>query len=93
MVPFGAAEYWSSNILGNSALLARTFCFLLEASISISASMSSAFRRPRFGLHSGKSARIARSSSTGMVSRAVLAKESLELGRSVMYSLGLLFNH
>ena len=84
---FGAAENWSSNMLENSALLERVCCFLLAALASDSASMSSAFRRPRFGLHSGSSARIARSSSAGIVSRTVVAKDSSDVGLSVMYSL------
>ena len=68
-------------MLVKSALDDRVCCFLLAALASASASMSSAFRRPRLGLHSGSKARTARSSSGGMPSRST--RESKLVGRSV----------
>jgi len=82
MALLGAAEYDSSNILVKSVLLERVCSFLLAVAASASASMSSAFRRPRLGRHSGRRARRARSSSGGMLSRSI--RLSSGAGRSVM---------
>ena len=83
----GAAEYGSSNMLVKSALLERVCTFLGAMLASEPPSISSAFRRPRFGLHSGSKARKAKSSSGGMPSRST--RESSVIGRLVRYELGL----
>lgn len=77
---WGFAAYCSSKVLKISALAERNWVLLL-ALLSVSA--SSAFRRPRLGLHSGSRARSARSSSGGTPSRMLSARESVVTGLSV----------
>lgn len=77
----GWAEYCSSKVPKNSALAERrNWLFLLGVP---SDSLSSAFRRPRLGRHSGSSARRARSSSGGTPSRAFSGRGSFPPGLSV----------
>lgn len=78
---WGCVPYCSSKLLNKSALAERRNCVLLFAVFSLSA--SSAFRRPRFGRHSGSSARRARSSSGGTPSRILSASGSVVTGLSV----------
>lgn len=77
---WGCEEYCSSK-LKKLGLAERRNWILLLALLSFS--VSSAFRRPRLGRHSGSRARSARSSSGCTPSRKDSAKGSVEAGRSV----------